>query len=146
MMKFIFVPLFVFSVCFSSQMSADDTQPRTKSAVATADFYVATHGNDAWSGRLPSPNAGMTDGPFASLERARNAIRAKKSAAGGMSVVIRGGVYARSATLTLGKDDSGAPGAPIVYRGFPEQRLLSRLVSLYIHMNIMSTFFIDLNI
>lgn len=43
-----------------------------------------------------------------------------------MRVVIRGGVYARSATLTLGKNDSGAPGAPIVYRGCPgeEARIL----------------------
>lgn len=34
-----------------------------------ADFYVATDGNDLWSGRLPSPNSNENDGPFASVTR-----------------------------------------------------------------------------
>ena len=38
-------------------------------------LYVATKGNDAWSGRLAAPNADHTDGPLASLDRARDAIR-----------------------------------------------------------------------
>jgi len=40
-----------------------------------ASFYVATKRNDAWSGTLPAPNAAGTDGPFAALTRAREAIR-----------------------------------------------------------------------
>jgi len=32
-------------------------------------FYVATNGNDAWSGRLAEPNADKTVGPFATAER-----------------------------------------------------------------------------
>ena len=40
-------------------------------------LYVSVQGNDAWSGRLPEPNAAKTDGPFATLERARDAIRAR---------------------------------------------------------------------
>ena len=44
-------------------------------AAAGADFYVAPAGDDAWSGRLPKTNADRTDGPFATLERARDAIR-----------------------------------------------------------------------
>ena len=36
----------------------------------TADFYIASEGNDAWSGRLPEPTAAGTDGPFATLTRA----------------------------------------------------------------------------
>ena len=31
------------------------------------EFYVAVDGNDGWSGKLPSPNATGTDGPFATL-------------------------------------------------------------------------------
>ena len=31
--------------------------------------YVATDGNDAWSGRLPAPNREGTDGPLATLAR-----------------------------------------------------------------------------
>ena len=44
-------------------------------ASAGADFYVAPDGNDGWSGRSPKANADRTDGPFATLERARDAIR-----------------------------------------------------------------------
>ena len=43
-----------------------------------ADFYVATDGNDGWSGKLESPNADKTDGPFATLARARDAVRELK--------------------------------------------------------------------
>ena len=32
-------------------------------------FYVATNGNDTWSGKVPAPNADKTDGPFATVER-----------------------------------------------------------------------------
>ena len=46
-------------------------------AATAADFYVATDGNDAWSGTLASPNAEKSDGPFATLQRARDAVRAK---------------------------------------------------------------------
>ena len=38
-------------------------------------FHVATSGNDAWSGSLSEPNAAGTDGPFATLERARDAAQ-----------------------------------------------------------------------
>src|SRR3954465_7436331 len=41
-----------------------------------ANFYVATDGEDAWSGTLPAANAARTDGPFASLDHARAAVRA----------------------------------------------------------------------
>ncbi|MCY1719423.1 hypothetical protein OU798_03670 [Prolixibacteraceae bacterium Z1-6] len=43
-----------------------------------ADFYVATNGNDNWSGTLPDPNSDNTDGPFASLNRAQKAVRELK--------------------------------------------------------------------
>jgi hypothetical protein len=42
---------------------------------AKADFFVAPKGNDAWSGKSPAPNADGTDGPFATLARARAAVR-----------------------------------------------------------------------
>ena len=56
-------------------------------AVATASaeqvtYYVATDGNDAWSGTLKAPNAAKDDGPFATLARARDAIRQLKEEEG----------------------------------------------------------------
>src|SRR5215210_8100915 len=39
------------------------------------NFYISPGGDDAWSGRLSEPNAARTDGPFASLERAKAEVR-----------------------------------------------------------------------
>ena len=85
------------------------------------NLYVATNGNDAWSGRLPTPNADATDGPFATLEAARDAIRSLKQ--GGVTVWIRAGLYPLSQTFSLGVQDSGTASAPIVYRAFPEEQV-----------------------
>ena len=57
---------------------------------------MATAGDDAWSGRLPAPNAQRTDGPFATLVRARDAIRETKAKEGlkdPVPVMVRGGKY-----------------------------------------------------
>jgi len=95
-----------------------------------ADLYVATNGNDQWSGRLAAPNAQRTDGPFATLGRARDAVRARKQAvavpAVGLVVEVLAGTYELPQTLALTQEDSGAEGAAVVYRGQPgaEVRLL----------------------
>ncbi len=46
---------------------------------AKGDFYVSPQGQDGWSGTHPEPNAGGTDGPFATLERAQRAVRELKA-------------------------------------------------------------------
>ena len=100
-------------------------------APAPADFYVAPNGNDAWSGKRPAPAAGNSDGPFATLERARQAVRQWKAAqpAPGkpITVLIRGGVYYLPGTLAFTPEDSGASeAAPVVYAAYPgETPLLS---------------------
>ncbi len=66
-------------------------------------FFVATNGNDAWSGTLDAPNADGTDGPFASLERARNAMRGSDID----TTYVRGGTYRLSKTLELDGNDHG---------------------------------------
>jgi hypothetical protein len=93
-------------------------------ACGAAEFYVATNGNDAWSGLLPAPNTNGTDGPFATLEAAQNAIRSLKLASGlrvgGVRVNLRGGRYMRQSPFTLdGSSDSGTPTSPIVYQAYP---------------------------
>ncbi len=88
-------------------------------AAAPPRLYVATKGNDAWSGTLPEPNAAGTDGPLATLEAARDAIRQVKrqgALAEGVAVEIGAGLYQRERPFELTADDSGAEGAPIVYR------------------------------
>ena len=80
-------------------------------------FYVAKNGNDGWSGRLATPNAEGTDGPFASLERAQAAMRAGTV----KTTYVREGSYNLTNTLTLGAPDSG-----VRILGYPgEQAVLS---------------------
>jgi hypothetical protein len=94
------------------------------------NFYVALNGNDAWSGVLPAPNAAKTDGPFATLERARDEIRARRKAQvekekevwEGATVWVRGGQYFLRQTFRLDTPDSGLPNARIVYRNYPQEK------------------------
>ena len=90
-------------------------------------YYVATDGNDAWSGTLPAPNRTRTDGPFATMARARDAIRALKQSQGGTleqpaSVRVRGGTYFLSEPLALGPEDSGTAACPVTYEAFGDER------------------------
>jgi len=92
---------------------------------AAADFYVATSGNDAWSGALPAPNAAGTDGPFATLTRARDAIRELKANGGleqPLKVLVRGGTYYLSETLIFGPQDSGTASFPITYMAYAGEK------------------------
>ena len=80
--------------------------------LSAADFFVAPSGNDS--------NPGTVDKPFASLERARDAVRALKAEKGlpaaGVTVWLAGGEYPVDKVLELGSQDSGTADAPIVYR------------------------------
>ncbi|KIL38994.1 hypothetical protein SD70_22915 [Gordoniibacillus kamchatkensis] len=82
-------------------------------------LYVAKDGNDANDGSLLHP--------FATLEKARDAIRALKSAgafpAGGVSVQIRGGEYKFAGTFQLDEQDSGTAGAPVVYKAYGGEKV-----------------------
>jgi hypothetical protein len=87
-------------------------------------FYVSTQGDDRWSGSLDQPDAGRTNGPFATLWRARNAVRqARKrqegSAAAPVTVVVRAGKYYLDRTFQLTAADSGTEEAPVTYCAYP---------------------------
>ena len=91
-------------------------------------LYVAPNGSDVWSGKLAEPKD--NDGPFASIVRARDAIRQWRTANGGLkapvTVRIRGGTYFLAETLTFTPEDSGTPQCPVSYEAFPgEQPVLS---------------------
>jgi len=88
-------------------------------AAAQTAFYVATTGGDT--------NPGTKAKPFATLERARDAIRALKKAGGlpkgGVTVWIRGGLYPRAESFALNADDSGTKQSPIVYRAYGKEQV-----------------------
>lgn len=91
-----------------SRLSAHrQVQPQTGPGI----FFVATNGNDAWSGRRAVPNWRKTDGPFATLSRALTAAREYKAGQGssesnGATIWVRDGTYFLFAPLTLTPEDS----------------------------------------
>lgn len=93
--------------------------PPASQQTPRATFYVAPNGSDTWSGRLKAPNAAKNNGPFATITRARDAVRQLKANEGGLkqpiTVLIRGGVYRLPETLTFTAEDSGTATCPITY-------------------------------
>lgn len=92
------------------------------------DFYIAPHGNDRWSGRLAAPNAAGNDGPFATLERARDAVRTARQEAKGKgasaTVLLRAGSYRLAQTFALEAQDGGmSASAPTVYRAYRNEEV-----------------------
>lgn len=84
------------------------------------DFYLSPEGSDQWSGTLAEPNAKKTDGPFATLERARDAVRLlKKTKAGDIQVLVREGTYPLEKTVVFGLEDSGGADSTITYAAYP---------------------------
>ncbi|MFC1542942.1 right-handed parallel beta-helix repeat-containing protein [Candidatus Neomarinimicrobiota bacterium] len=91
-------------------------------------IYVAPDGDDGWSGYMPNAVSGRNEGPFASLKRARDEIRAYRQRhsalpPGGVYVYIKSGVYEFSKTLELDSRDSGEPGLPILYREYGDDEV-----------------------
>ena len=83
-----------------------------------ATLYVAPDGSDAWSGRVAKANAARTDGPLATLEGARDAVRrlrAKAPLAEPVRVVAADGTYALNRPLLLTPRDGGTAACPITY-------------------------------
>ena len=82
------------------------------SAVLATEYFVATDGDDT--------DPGTRDRPFATLRRARDAVRALERGAGlqprGVTVRVAGGVYYLREPLALSARDSGLRDNPVVYR------------------------------
>ena len=77
-------------------------------------FHVRPDGDDAGPGTAAAP--------FATVERARDAVRAaRKTGAlpGGAEVVLHAGRHVLAGSLKLRAEDSGAEGAPVVYAAAP---------------------------
>ncbi|MCK4577248.1 MAG: right-handed parallel beta-helix repeat-containing protein, partial [Candidatus Marinimicrobia bacterium] len=86
-------------------------------------LYVSPIGDDGLTGRSPVLGPSGAEGPFATLERARDEIRIYRWSkgrlpAGGVSVLVHGGAYEFASTLELGPEDSGTPESPIIYQSY----------------------------
>ncbi len=84
-----------------------------------ADVFVSPAGSDT--------NPGSRGKPFATLERAREAVRelklAGKAAGNGTTVWLRGGDYLRTNAFELSAADSGTPSGPIVWRAYQDEHV-----------------------
>ena len=77
-----------------------------------ADFYVAPNGDDS--------HPGTKRQPFATLERARGAVREQKLRESNRDfvVLLRGGVYRLRETIVFSLQDSASEGHTITYAAF----------------------------
>ncbi|MBM4092369.1 MAG: right-handed parallel beta-helix repeat-containing protein, partial [Planctomycetes bacterium] len=82
-------------------------------SLAGTDFHVAADGDDG--------NPGTPDRPFATLARARDAVRAQKAAGPGRDFVVevRGGTYRLRETVVFGLADSAPDGHTITFAARP---------------------------
>ncbi len=78
-----------------------------------ADFHVSPQGDDA--------GTGTAEKPFATLARARDAVRALKAGARKqpVRVLVQGGDYTLTEPLVFTPEDSGTSDAPVVYQAAP---------------------------
>ncbi|MDZ4860049.1 MAG: right-handed parallel beta-helix repeat-containing protein [Candidatus Hydrogenedentes bacterium] len=92
-------------------------------ATSSLTLYVAPNGNDAWTGALSAPNADGTDGPFATITGARDAIRRLKATVSApIDVQIRAGIYRIAEPLTFTSEDSGTELGRITYTNFSYEK------------------------
>ena len=83
-------------------------------------LHVSPTGDDAWSGRLPRPDATRADGPLASLEGARQAIRRlPRPLAEPVEVRFAAGTYRLNRAVAFDAADSGEDGKPVTYAADP---------------------------
>lgn len=93
--------LALFATAFDSVAAAPEFGRHT--------FFVATNGNDAWSGTLAAPNRQRTDGPFATIPHALQAIRDYRRQLRGLTIITlvqRGGTYFLDQPIPLQPPDS----------------------------------------
>jgi len=115
--------MIVTSLVFCSTPLATAAMPAAaqQSGDREITYYVAQAGNDAWSGTLPEPNETGTDGPFACVGRAQQAIRqlrADGKLSKPVTVRIRG-VHRLSQPIVFTPGDSGTAECPVTYTAYP---------------------------
>jgi hypothetical protein len=89
---------------------------------ASAMFHVGPKGRDTWSGTLAIPNATGTDGPFATIVRARAAVRRFRATSrprGPVVVRIHTGRYELTEPLIFNPEDSGTAESSTIYAAAP---------------------------
>ncbi len=92
----------------------------TGNAVLAADLYVSPEGKDTWSGKRAAPDKKGTDGPFATITRARDEIRKLRMdhrlPSRPFVVEVEAGRYEITSPIELTSEDAGTAKAPVMYQ------------------------------
>lgn len=109
-------------LCFALASLASRSLVANEPALVPTDFYVATNGNDAWTGRFPKQNG--DEGPFATVARAQVAVRKalERDRSKPVRVFLGAGTYYLEAPLEFGPADSGTAAAPVTFCAMPGER------------------------
>jgi len=115
----IYPALFALLLCFGTSLRLQAAS-KPEALLAAGVFFVATNGNDHWSGTGAAPSRKGTDGPFATLPRALKAVREfrKQTTAAPrqrVTLSVRRGWYFLNEPLVLTPEDSDLTLA--AYRG-----------------------------
>jgi hypothetical protein len=78
------------------------------------EFYVTPTGDDG--------NTGTLERPFATIDRARKAVRGTAREDGEVTVFLRSGTYHLKEPLQFTSDDTGHNASPVVYRSYPGEK------------------------
>ncbi|MEI6580524.1 MAG: hypothetical protein WCN92_13815, partial [Eubacteriales bacterium] len=96
------------------------TPPTTPVLVQDAWFYVSPNGSDSNDGSLASP--------FATIEKARNAVLILKNGAGlpngGLTVAIMAGEYRTPNGIGFVAENSGTAACPITYCAYGDGKVI----------------------
>ena len=97
-------------ICFG--MGCTSHVPEREDVERSRVIYVATHGNDSWSGLKQKPDRLKADGPMATLPAALERVRAARgqAAAAGTetwTILLEGGTYFLREPLVIRPEDSG---------------------------------------
>ena len=71
-------------------------------------------------------NSGTQNAPFATLTRARDAVRKLNNHQKPVTVFLRAGAYPLSETVELTRQDSGTESAPVIYRAYGDETITIR--------------------
>jgi hypothetical protein len=85
-------------------------------------IYVAPDGNDAWTGKLPTPNRARTDGPVASLKRALELLLQGEPAP--TEIRLRGGMYLLTEPILITPEHTERAQRDLAIIAAPGERVL----------------------
>ena len=89
-------------------------------AASALDLHVSPRGNDDWSGRPAEPTADHSDGPVATLNGARLAVRKlPRPLTEPVRVIFAAGTYRLTEAVVFDAKDSGEDGRTVSYEAAP---------------------------